>query len=85
MAEKEKFFNKKLKVINIGIEMFADDLKRQNVDVIHVDWQPPAGGDLDILKLLEKLESSWLNSWNNKYLRIAKNENNSILVKPSLT
>ncbi len=56
MAEKEKLFNKELKVINIGIEMFADDLERQGVDVIHVDWQPPAGGDLDVLKLLEKLE-----------------------------
>ncbi len=58
MTEKEKIFNKELKVINIGIEMFADDLEKQNVDVIHVNWRPPAGGDLDILKLLEKLEGS---------------------------
>jgi hypothetical protein len=55
MSEKEKLFNKELKVINIGIQMFADDLETQDVDVIHVDWQPPAGGDLDILKLLESL------------------------------
>jgi hypothetical protein len=58
MSEKEKLFKKNLKVINIGIQMFADDLETQNVDVIHVDWQPPAGGDLDILKLLESLEGS---------------------------
>ncbi|HEC65831.1 MAG TPA: fdrA domain protein [bacterium] len=58
MTEKDKLFNRKLKVINIGIEMFADDLKKQDVEVIHVNWQPPAGGDLDILKLLEKLEGS---------------------------
>lgn len=58
MNEKEKLFHKELKVINIGIEMFADDLERQDVDVVHVDWQPPAGGDLDMLKLLEKLETS---------------------------
>jgi len=58
MTEKEKLFNKELKVINIGIEMFADDLEKQNVDVIHVNWRPPAGGDLDILKILEKLEGS---------------------------
>ena len=58
MTEKEKLFSKELKVINIGIEMFADDLEKQNVDVIHVNWRPPAGGDLDILKLLEKLEGS---------------------------
>ena len=58
MAEKEKILHQKLKVINIGIEMFADDLETQDVDVLHVDWQPPAGGDLDMLKLLEKLGGS---------------------------
>lgn len=58
MTEKENLFNKELKVINIGIEMFAEDLEQQNVDVVHVDWRPPAEGDLDILKLLEKLEGS---------------------------
>ncbi|MHA2400163.1 MAG: fdrA domain protein [Promethearchaeota archaeon] len=58
MAEIEKLFNVELKVINIGIEMFADDLEKQKVDVIHVNWRPPAGGDLDILKFLEKLEGS---------------------------
>ena len=55
MSEKEDLFNKDLKVINVGIEMFAKDLETQNVDVIHVDWRPPAGGDLDILSLLDKL------------------------------
>jgi hypothetical protein len=23
--------------------------------VVHVDWKPPAGGDIEMLKLLEKL------------------------------
>lgn len=55
MSKKNKLISKELKVINIGIEMFADDLKTQNVDVVHVDWKPPAGGDPDLLKLLEKL------------------------------
>ena len=45
----------KLKVINIGISTFADDLRSQGVDVVHVDWKPPAGGDVEMLKLLEKL------------------------------
>jgi hypothetical protein len=56
MSKKENLFSKKLKVINIGIEMFSDDLKTQEVDVLHVDWEPPAGGDLDLLKLLDKLK-----------------------------
>jgi len=41
--------------VNIGISTFADDLHSQDVEVIHVDWKPPAGGDIEMLKLLEKL------------------------------
>jgi FdrA protein len=44
-----------LKVVNIGISTFAEDLRSQGVDVVHVDWKPPAGGDVEMLKLLEKL------------------------------
>lgn len=56
MSKRETLINKKLKVINIGIETFVEDLKKQGVEVVHVDWRPPAGGDLEILKLLDKLE-----------------------------
>ena len=60
MYEKERsneknILTEKLKVVNIGISTFADDLRSQNVDVVHVDWKPPAGGDVEMLKLLEKL------------------------------
>jgi hypothetical protein len=34
-----------LRVINVGIESFADDLARAAVPVVHVEWSPPAGGD----------------------------------------
>ena len=56
MSKKENLLNKKLKVINMGIETFVGDLKKQGAEVIHVDWRPPAGGDVEILKLLDKLE-----------------------------
>ena len=46
----------KIKVINIGVKTFYDSLKEQGVEVIHVDWRPPAGGDKELLKLLEMLE-----------------------------
>lgn len=49
------FFGKKLKVINLGIPSFADDLKKQGVEAIHVDWQPAAGGNKKILALLDKV------------------------------
>ncbi len=48
-------FASDMKVINIGILGFAEDLKMQGIQVVQVDWSPPAGGDLDLLKLLEKL------------------------------
>ena len=32
-------------VVNIGLHRFADDLSHAEVEVIDVNWQPPAGGD----------------------------------------
>ena len=46
-----------LKIINIGLEGFAEELGRQGVDVIHVEWSPPAGGDPKLADLLSKLGS----------------------------
>ena len=52
---KKSILTEKLKVVNVGIKTFADDLHSQGVEVVHVDWKPPAGGDVEMLKLLEKL------------------------------
>ena len=45
-----------LRVVNLGLEIFADELERQNVAVTRVDWRPPAGGKSRLLEILEKLE-----------------------------
>ncbi len=42
-------------VINIGIRGFAEVLEEQDVEVIHVEWTPPAGGDADMAELLKDL------------------------------
>jgi hypothetical protein len=42
-------------VINVGLQSFADDLAGQGVPVVHVQWQPPAGGDPVLADLLAKL------------------------------
>lgn len=56
MIEKSKsIFEQKLIVINIGLPQFAESLKIQNVEVVQVDWKPPAGGDKEMIDLLEKL------------------------------
>jgi hypothetical protein len=62
MSEKKKskektILTEKLKVVNIGVSTFADDLLSQDVEVVHVDWKPPAAGDAEMLRLLEKLGS----------------------------
>ncbi|MFO8192353.1 MAG: fdrA domain protein [Bacillota bacterium] len=49
-------FDSELKVINMGLEGFAETLKERGTKVIHVRWQPPAMGDEDILSLLDKLK-----------------------------
>lgn len=45
-----------LRVINLGLESFAETLKKRETPVMHVRWQPPAMGDEDLLTLLDKLK-----------------------------
>ena len=35
-----KLFNSELKVINIGLEIFKNDLESQKTPVVQVSWQP---------------------------------------------
>ena len=42
-------------VINIGVQDFADSLKAQGVEVIQLSWVPPAGGDPEMMALLDQL------------------------------
>ncbi len=49
---------RELKVINIGLELFAATLERYDVPVVHLDWQPPAGGDPHLVDLLRRLKSN---------------------------
>ena len=43
------------KIINVGARNFYDSIKVQGADSVHVDWKPPAGGDREMAKLLDKL------------------------------
>ena len=53
--ETKNLLEENLRVINIGLERFAWELDQQGVEVINVDWSPPAGGDTKIGNLLSKL------------------------------
>ena len=41
--------------INIGVQDFAESLKIQGREVVHVNWAPPAGGDPEMIELLDQL------------------------------
>jgi hypothetical protein len=41
--------------INVGLGMFAESLRVQGVQVVQVDWVPPAGGDPQLADLLDEL------------------------------
>jgi hypothetical protein len=41
--------------VNIGPSMFGESLKEQRVEVVQVDWIPPAGGDKEMTDLLDRL------------------------------
>jgi FdrA protein len=43
------------KVINLGLQLFTTPLLALGIPCIHVHWSPPAGGDIQRLRLLERL------------------------------
>lgn len=51
-----ELFKKDLEVVNVGIEMFRDDLSKQGTKVHQVRFLPPADGDEEVLKALDYLD-----------------------------
>jgi hypothetical protein len=51
----DELLREPLVVVNVGLQGFAESLEEQAVDVVQVDWMPPAGGDREMIDLLEKL------------------------------
>lgn len=50
-----RLLNEPVVVINLGLKKFADNLEVQDVEVVQVDWTPPAGGDKELIELLDRL------------------------------
>lgn len=63
MNRLNELFKQNIRVINIGIPSFAQDLTQQGVVNIHVEWRPPAGGNRKLQALLDKV-----NRWQEKVL-----------------
>jgi hypothetical protein len=50
-----ELLNQPIVVINLGLKKFAESLQMQDVDVVEIDWVPPAGGDKEMIDLLDEL------------------------------
>jgi len=55
MSKKQSVLHQDVKVINMGIKRFSEDLKEAGVPVIHMDWRPPAGGNWRLIKMLDRI------------------------------
>jgi hypothetical protein len=51
-----RFFQEDLVVVNLGLEAFAEALRKEDVKVFQMNWRPPAGGDQRLIALLDRLE-----------------------------
>ena len=54
-TEADKLLKSDVRVVNIGLREFARDLSACKVQVIHVDWSPPAVTNPKVASLLAKL------------------------------
>ena len=46
-----------LRVVNVGLEIFARELEADSVVVVHVDWRPPSGSP-SVAALLARLDDA---------------------------
>ncbi len=53
-----KLFGEDLSAINMGLESFADNLRREEVPAMQVDWRPPAGGNKKLAALFDRLDAN---------------------------
>ena len=56
MSKEKELLGQQLHVVNIGLELFAETLRRHDVPLVHLDWRPPAQGDAHLLDLLRQLQ-----------------------------
>lgn len=59
----QSLFSQPLNVINVGIAMFSDDLKKQHVEVTQLDWTPPGQGNMQVVQALDNIADSPLAVW----------------------
>lgn len=87
MSKINQLFAEELKIINIGNPNFKEDLARQGVEVIDLDWQPPAGGKKELIEALDKLNQHQEEIFeaNKKVVEILKSSQSRLIgVEPAI-
>lgn len=50
-----ELLERRIVAVNVGVLDFGEALEAQGVPVIYVNWAPPAGGDQELIDLLDQL------------------------------
>lgn len=45
-----------MEIINLGLVGFYDSINSQHISCVHVDWKPPAGGNIRLIEILDRLK-----------------------------
>lgn len=59
----QELFGSELRVINVGLSTFGETLQGLGTEVVLLDWQPPASGDLELIALLDRLRAEQDEAW----------------------
>jgi len=70
-----QLLKEKPSVISMGLKSFTDSISSQGARAVHVDWRPPAGGDVRAVAVLDSLRSieEKINKANDKALEMLIN------------
>jgi hypothetical protein len=68
-----------MRILSVGAPHFAEALRAQGVQVTHLDWRPPAGGDAGLMKALARLDTTTVEAANERALQIIQ-EGHPVLV-----
>lgn len=55
LSERLELLAGPITVINVGVRDFGQALEQQDVEVVYVGWSLPAGGDQEMIDLLDLL------------------------------
>ena len=55
MDDLMELFSGPMIAIHVGVRDFGTALEQQGVQVVFVEWAPPAGGDEEMIDLLDQL------------------------------